>query len=48
MQGVNKFKKEAFKVVINYLNEEEIKRLTEAFKQFDKENTGLISFNDFK
>ena len=47
-RGVGKFKKEALKVIINQMNEREIKNLKNAFLAFDQDNTGKISFQELK
>jgi len=38
-----KFKNEALKVMVNFLSEAELKKLTETFRSIDTENTGYIS-----
>ena len=47
-RGVGKFKKEALKIIINQLNEKEIKNLKEAFLAFDQDNSGKISYQELK
>ena len=41
-----KFKKEVLRVMVNMLNESDIKNLKEAFKIIDSDNSGLISFEE--
>lgn len=41
-----KFKNEALRVMVNMLNESEIKNLKDAFKIIDADNSGMISFKE--
>ena len=43
-----KFKKEALRVIVNQLNEKDIKNLKEAFRVIDKDNSGMISFEELR
>lgn len=47
-QQKNKFKREAMEVMITQLNEEELKRLKDAFQFFDKKGTGEITVAELK
>mmetsp|Transcript_4943 Transcript_4943/g.4135 ORF Transcript_4943/g.4135 Transcript_4943/m.4135 type:complete len:167 (+) Transcript_4943:143-643(+) len=44
----NTFKNEVLKVMINMLTEQELKKLRDNFRYFDKENTGYISVEELK
>ena len=43
-----KFKTEALRVMVNMLNESDIKNLKEAFKIIDSDNSGMISFEELQ
>lgn len=43
-----RFKKEALRVMVNMLNESEIKNLKQAFQIIDSDNSGLISFQELQ
>jgi len=43
-----KFKKEVLKVMVNFLTEGEIKKLTENFRYFDQDSTGYISVGEMQ
>ena len=47
-RGVQKFRKEALKVIVSQLEENEIKNLKEAFRKFDRDNSGKICYNELK
>ena len=42
----SRFKKEALKVIVNMLNEKEIKNLRETFRLIDKDSSGMISYEE--
>lgn len=44
----NKLKKEVLDVLVSMLDDKELKRLREAFKYFDKDNTGEITLSELK
>ena len=43
-----RFKTEALRVMVNMLNESEIKNLKEAFKIIDSDNSGMISVKELQ
>lgn len=46
-RGIDKFKKEALKITLNFLTEMEIENLKNAFRKFDVNNSGKITFENF-
>lgn len=47
-RGASTLKREAMKIIVNLLNESEIKNLRDIFRSIDKQNKGLISHQDLK
>ena len=45
---IQKFKKEVLNILVTFLSEKEIKKLTEAFRYCDRGNTGEITVDDLK
>jgi len=43
-----KFRKEALKVMVNFLNDAEIKNLKDAFRYIDKDKTGMITVQELQ
>ena len=47
-RGASILKKEAMRIIVNNLSENEIKNLREAFRLIDKDNSGMISIEELK
>ena len=45
---VGRFKKEALNVIVSYLEEQEIKKLRDAFRYCDEDNTGMITITQLQ
>ncbi|KAL4492626.1 hypothetical protein ABPG72_007739 [Tetrahymena utriculariae] len=47
-QSTAKFKKEALKILVNFLEEEEIQELKQIFRKIDTNNTGMIKIEELQ